>query len=70
MNVEKSKEVYYNVRVEKEIDGKDCYDSVSMGREDLARIIAKALKENGFKVNLTRFTQKKTERITWKDLKI
>lgn len=70
MNIEKSTEVYFNVRVEKELDGEDCYDTISMKREDVARILAKALKAEGFIVTLTRLVQKKTERLVWKDLKI
>jgi hypothetical protein len=70
MNIEKSTDTYFNVRVVKEKNGNSCYDTISMQREDLARIIAKALKAQGFEVSLTRFVQKKSERITWKDIKV
>lgn len=70
MNIEKSTQAYFNVRVEKEIDGKECYDSLSMEREDLARIVAKALKAEGFEVRLTRFVEKKSQRLTWRHLKV
>lgn len=70
MNVERSRDVYFNVRIEREKGGKESYESISTGREDVARILAKALKAEGFTVSLTRFTQKKTERLTWKHLKV
>ncbi len=70
MNIEKSREVYFNVRIEKGKNGKECYDSISIGREDVAKILAKALKAEGFTVSLTRFIHKKSERYTWEEIKI
>jgi len=70
MNIEKSSSVYFNVRVEREIDGKESYDTISTEREDLARVVAKALKAEGFTVSLTRFIHRKTDRIVWKHLKV
>lgn len=70
MNIEKSTDTYFNIRIQKEPDGKECNDAISIAREDLSRIVVKALKENGFKVSLTKFVHKKTERITWKEQKI
>jgi hypothetical protein len=70
MNIEKSTETYFNIRIQKEPDGKECHDSISIAREDLSRIMVKALKENGFKVTLTRFVHKKSERFTWKEMKV
>lgn len=70
MNIEKSMDTYFNIRIQKEPSGKESYDAIAMAREDLARIVVKALKENGFTVTLTRFVHKKSERITWKEMKV
>lgn len=70
MNIEKSTDTYFNIRIEKEPNGKECHDAIAIAREDLSRIVVKALKENGFKVTLTKFVHKKSERITWKEMKV
>lgn len=70
MNTERSTESYFNVRVVKEKNGNSCYDTISLEREDLARIITKALRADGFEASLTLITHKKTERLTWKDLRV
>lgn len=70
MNIEKSTQAYFNIRVLREKNGKDSYDTISLERRDLAQIVAKALKAEGFEVTLTKIVHKKTDRITWKEQKI
>lgn len=70
MNIEKSTDIYFNIRIQNEPDGKECYESISIAREDISRIMVKALKENGFKVALTKFIHKKSDRYVWKHLKV
>lgn len=70
MNIEKYTEIYFTVEVVKEKNGNSCYNTISIEREDLAKVIAKALKADGFEVHLTRITHKKTDQHSWKTVKV
>lgn len=62
------KNIYFNIRITKNPEGEEYFETIALENGDLSKVIAKSLQSIGYEVSLTRFVT--SENIAWKEVKI